>query len=66
MIEIVIGIVFGFVAGLLVARNNIDKLNVIIEDAQSLVEKSQKEIRELRQELTKKKKKAPVKKPQVD
>lgn len=66
MIEIVIGIVFGFVAGLLVARNNIDKLNVIVEDTQSLVEKSQKEIRELKQELTKKKKKAPVKKPRVD
>lgn len=66
MIEIVIGIVFGFVAGLLVARNNIDKLNVVVEDAQSIVEKSQKEIRELKQELAKKKKKAPVKKPQVD
>lgn len=66
MIEIVIGIVFGFVAGLLVARNNIDKLNVIFEDTQSLVEKSQKEIRELKQQLAKNKKKAPVKKPQVD
>ena len=47
IINIVIFIV-GFVAGILVTRNNIQKVNLLVEEAEKLAAKAEAELKELK------------------
>lgn len=70
MIELIAVFVAGFITGILIARNNIAKVNRAVEDVANLYEKAQAEIAELKTKVKKpaKKpaKKKTVKRPQVD
>lgn len=64
MIVSILLVLGGFTAGILVARNNIVKVNRAVEDATELYEKAQAEMLELEAKLKKPtKKKTPTKKP---
>ena len=63
MIVSILLVLAGFIAGILVARNNITKVNRAVEDASDLYEKAQAEIAELKAKAKKPtKKKTPTKK----
>ena len=63
MIVSILLVLGGFIAGILVARNNVVKVNRAVEDAAELYEKAQAEIAELKAKVKKPtKKKTPTKK----
>ena len=63
MIVSILLVLGGFIAGILVARNNVTKVNRAVEDAADLYEKAQAEIAELKAKVKKPtKKKTPTKK----
>ena len=51
MITIIVSFLVGVVTGALVARNNIKKLNVLVEEAKQLAEVAQNELNELKADL---------------
>jgi uncharacterized membrane-anchored protein YhcB (DUF1043 family) len=60
--EIIVSFIVGFVVGALVARNNIKKLNVLVNDAKELADKAEAELKELKADIKKKK---PARKPRA-
>lgn len=65
----IISLIIGFVTGILVTRNNVDKVNKIVEDAQDLTLKLQAELEQYKSKenkSTKSRVKKTVKKPIVD
>ena len=72
IIGLIIGIVFGFLAGALVTRNNVEKVNKVVLETVELLDKAEAELKELKSKKkpvkrkTTSAKKKPVKKPQVD
>jgi len=56
--EIIVSFLVGAVTGALVARNNIKKLNVLVEEAKELADKAEVELKELKADIAKKKKPA--------
>ena len=61
--EIIVSFLVGAVSGALVARNNIKKLNVLVEEAKELADKAEVELKELKADIAKKKK--PARKPKT-
>lgn len=48
MIDVIVSFAIGAIVGALVARNNIKKLNGMLDEAVSFVEKAEQELTELR------------------
>ena len=48
MITIIVTFIVGAVVGALVARNNIKKLNALVEEAKELADKAEAELKELK------------------
>tara|TARA_A100001011_G_C14133793_1_gene766601 strand:+ start:49 stop:252 length:204 start_codon:yes stop_codon:yes gene_type:complete len=61
--EIIVSFLVGTIVGALVARNNIKKLNALVEEAKELADKAEVELKELKADLSKKKK--PARKPKT-
>jgi|TARA_X000001388_G_scaffold34361_1_gene24224 uncharacterized membrane-anchored protein YhcB (DUF1043 family) len=59
--EIIVSFIVGFVVGALVARNNIKKLNVLVDEAKELADKAEAELKELKADIKKK----PARKPRA-
>ena len=57
--EIIVSFIVGFVVGALVARNNIKKLNVLVNDAKELADKAEAELKELKAKSKPKPKRKP-------
>ncbi len=48
MITIIVTFIVGAIVGALVARNNIKKLNALVEEAKELADKAEAELKELK------------------
>ena len=48
MLTLIASFIVGFIAGALVARNNIKKLNVLVDEAKELAAKAEEELAELK------------------
>ncbi len=48
MITIIVTFIVGAIVGALVARNNIKKLNVLVDEAKELADKAEAELKELK------------------
>ena len=48
MLTLIISFVVGFIAGVLVTRNNIKKVNLLVEEAEKLAAKAEAELKELK------------------
>jgi len=48
MLTLIISFVVGFIAGVLVTRNNIKKVNLLVEEAKELAAKAEEELAELK------------------
>ena len=48
MLTLIATLIVGFIAGALVARNNIKKLNVLVAEAKELADKAEAELKELK------------------
>ena len=48
MLTLIATFIVGFIAGALVARNNIKKLNVLVDEAKELAAKAEEELAELK------------------
>tara|TARA_E500000318_G_C3373646_1_gene139452 strand:+ start:95 stop:295 length:201 start_codon:yes stop_codon:yes gene_type:complete len=48
MLTLIATLIVGFIAGALVARNNIKKLNVLVDEAKELAAKAEEELAELK------------------
>ena len=59
--EIIVSFIVGFIVGALVARNNIKKLNVLVDEAKELADKAEAELKELKADIKKK----PARKPRA-
>ena len=57
MLTLIVSFVVGFIVGVLVTRNNIKKVNLLVEEAKELAAKAEEELAEL-----KSKTKSPIKK----
>lgn len=61
----IVAFIFGFVTGVLITRNNVEKVNKVVLETVELLDKAEAELKELKAKKKPGRRKT-VKKPQVD